>query len=232
VLTVAEQRGTSPDRDRSRPALSHDPALPRDKAHWRAQLLAARRAVPEQVHTVEADALAAGVVAVARRTTDPICCYVPMVDEPGSLAMLDALRDAGHEVLLPVVPGAPSSPTTSSLQSSGAMNWAPYRGPSSLVEGPYRLRQPAGPGWGPAAVATAGLVLVPALAVDERGVRLGRGAGWYDRTLTLARPGIPLLAVVRDEEVVAALPVERHDVLMTGVLTPHGGARALGRRLD
>jgi 5-formyltetrahydrofolate cyclo-ligase len=48
------------------------------------------------------------------------------------------------------------------------MNWAPYEGADSLLSGPYGLRQPAGPGWGPAAVATADLVLVPALGVDLR----------------------------------------------------------------
>ena len=46
------------------------------------------------------------------------------------------------------------------------------------------------------------LVLVPALAVDLRGVRLGRGGGWYDRSLPLARSRTALLGLVRDEEVV------------------------------
>ncbi|HEX4361949.1 MAG TPA: 5-formyltetrahydrofolate cyclo-ligase [Pseudonocardia sp.] len=201
---------------------------PTDKQAWRGRLLAARRALAAELCASEAALLRSAVVATAQGITDPICCFVPTGEEPGSTAMLDALRTAGHEVLLPVVPtdrGGRPGPR-------GPMNWAPYRGVESMAKGPYGLFQPGGPGWGPAAVATAGLVLVPALAVDHRGVRLGRGAGWYDRTLPLARPGTPLVAMVRDGELVPTLPMERHDVLMTGVLTPHHGLRALPLGLD
>ena len=54
-------------------------------------------------------------------------------------------------------------------------------------------------------------MLVPALAVDRRGMRIGKGAGYYDRSLPLAGPGVPLVAVVYDEELVDRLPAERHD---------------------
>jgi 5-formyltetrahydrofolate cyclo-ligase len=154
-------------------------------------------------------------------TRATVCCYVPITHEPGSLAVLDALHDAGLQVLLPIVPPEDAD------QPVRALDWALYRGPSSLVAGPYGLRQPAGPGLGPDAITSARLVLVPALAVDRRGVRLGRGAGWYDRTLPLARRGASLVAVVRDVEVVDNLPADEHDVQMSGVLTPHHGLRAL-----
>ena len=64
---------------------------------------------------------------------------------------------------------------------------------------------------------------MPALAVDRRGVRLGRGAGHYDRSLVFAAAGVTLLAVVRDEELVERLPGEPHDVRMSGALTPGRG---------
>jgi 5-formyltetrahydrofolate cyclo-ligase len=66
-------------------------------------------------------------------------------------------------------------------------------------------------------------VLVPALAVDRRGARLGRGAGFYDRTLRLAGPAAALIAVVRDEEFVDRLPADPHDVPMTHAVTPDRG---------
>ena len=64
------------------------------------------------------------------------------------------------------------------------------------------------------------MILVPALAVDRSGVRLGRGGGYYDRSLPLRAPGARLIAVVRDDELVAELPGEPHDVRMTHALTP------------
>jgi 5-formyltetrahydrofolate cyclo-ligase len=77
-------------------------------------------------------------------------------------------------------------------------------------------------------VATAAVMLVPALAVDRRGRRLGRGGGFYDRTLPLCARGARLVAVVRDDEVLDEVPDEPHDVPMTHVLTPGEGLVALG----
>jgi 5-formyltetrahydrofolate cyclo-ligase len=72
------------------------------------------------------------------------------------------------------------------------------------------------------------VVFVPALAVDRAGVRLGRGAGFYDRTLPLARAATRLVAVVRDDELVDQIPAEPHDVPMTHALTPRRGLVELG----
>jgi 5-formyltetrahydrofolate cyclo-ligase len=72
------------------------------------------------------------------------------------------------------------------------------------------------------------VVLVPALAVDHAGVRLGRGAGFYDRTLPLTHPSARLVAVVRDDELVDEIPAEAHDVPMTHALTPRRGLVQLG----
>ncbi len=142
-----------------------------------------------------------------------VCAYLPIGSEPGSVALLEALRAHGHRVLLPVVVGA------------APLDWAVHTGPEGLRPGPHGLREPSGPLLGPAAVGGAGLVLVPALAVDRRGARLGRGGGHYDRTLPAAVA--PLVAVVRDEEFVAELPHEEHDVRMTAVLTPERGLTRL-----
>lgn len=198
-----------------------------DKAAWRELLLARRRAVPEAVRDAEARRLAQGAVAACRlaevrallprETPGTVCTYLPFGHEPGSPAMAEALRAGGQRVLLPRF--APGS------GGSGTPDWAVFEGTESLVDGPFGLRQPSGPALGSAACAEAALVLVPALAVDRKGTRLGRGAGWYDRALICARPGAVLLAVIRDEELVQALPTEPHDVPMTGALTPSTGPR-------
>jgi 5-formyltetrahydrofolate cyclo-ligase len=63
--------------------------------------------------------------------------------------------------------------------------------------------------------------------VDRDGVRLGRGAGFYDRSLPLADPAAQLVAVVRDDELLDRIPADPHDVRMTHALTPQRGLIAL-----
>ncbi|MFD7848225.1 5-formyltetrahydrofolate cyclo-ligase, partial [Nocardia sp. NPDC059764] len=107
--------------------------------------------------------------------------------------------------------------------------WAEYTGTDGLHRGRFGLREPDGD---PVAdgISTASTILVPALAVDRRGVRLGRGAGYYDRSLNAARADARLIAVVRDDELVDRLPEESHDHRMGWALTPFGGLRRLGDR--
>ncbi|WP_237569543.1 5-formyltetrahydrofolate cyclo-ligase [Mycolicibacterium lacusdiani] len=192
----------------------------RTKAQWRSAVLRARRELTPARRSAEADAIRAALSTVVERG-DVVCAYVPVASEPGSVDMLDAMVAAGARVLLPVARDDDGTPVP--------LSWGTYRG-DALVEAPFGLREPAPPHEPPQAIASAALVLVPALAVDRRGVRLGRGAGYYDRSLPLIGPGARLCAVVRDEEFVAELPGEAHDVAMTHVLTPGRGLFELPRR--
>lgn len=173
----------------------------------------------QEIREREAAALTAHLAGIAApgRT---VCAYVPVGSEPGSLAALDGLVARGVRVLLPVA-------RHDDADVPVPLQWGEYR-PGHLVDAPFGLREPAAP-WLPAdAVADAAVVLVPALAVDRAGVRLGRGAGFYDRSLRLADPAALLVAVVRDDELVKQLPAEPHDVRMTHALTPGGGVVPLG----
>lgn len=156
------------------------------------------------------------MLALAARTGGPICAYLPVGTEPWSVAGVDSLRAAGHEVLLPVTRGAEP------------LDWARHDG--DAVPARLGLLEPSGPRLGPGAVSRARLVLVPGLAADLDGTRLGRGAGYYDRTLPLVTPGTPLVIVLYDDELVDALPAEPHDVPLTGALRPATGVTPLGNR--
>lgn len=188
----------------------------RTKYAWRSHILAARAQVTPSEHAVEAAALAAAIGPLAG-ADDVVCAYVPIRGEPGDLRMLDALRVRDATVLLPVT-GEP-----------GPLSWARYEGADSLRKARFGLLEPTTPTLPPETVATAATILVPALAVDRRGVRLGRGAGYYDRTLGAAGDGTRLIAVVRDNELVDHLPEEPHDRRMGWALTPGGGLCELGR---
>ncbi|APE38811.1 5-formyltetrahydrofolate cyclo-ligase [Nocardia mangyaensis] len=187
----------------------------RTKYAWRTQVLAERARVGAAVHAAEAAALAAAAGLLAG-ADEVVCAYVPIRGEPGDLRMLDALRVAGATVLLPVT-GEP-----------GPLCWARYGGADSLRKARFGLLEPTAPSLPPETVSEAATILVPALAVDRRGVRLGRGAGYYDRTLGAARADTRLIAVVRDAELVDRLPEEAHDRRMGWALTPGGGLDELG----
>ncbi|MEV0076298.1 5-formyltetrahydrofolate cyclo-ligase [Nocardia neocaledoniensis] len=187
----------------------------RTKYAWRDHILAERAQLGAAEHAAEAAALAARIAALAGPDV-VVCAYVPIRREPGDLRMLDALREREATVLLPVT-GEP-----------GPLSWARYEGPDSLRKARFGLLEPTTPTLPPSTVAEAATILVPALAVDLRGVRLGRGAGYYDRTLDAADPAARLIAVVRDAELVERLPEEPHDLRMGWALTPGGGLRELG----
>lgn len=62
-------------------------------------------------------------------------------------------------------------------------------------------------------------VLVPGLAFDPLGYRLGRGAGHYDKLMPRLRPDAPRWALCFDEQWVEAVPVEPHDARLDGVVS-------------
>jgi 5-formyltetrahydrofolate cyclo-ligase len=189
------------------------------KAALRERLLAARRLVTDAVRADEARSLTEHVAAVVD-SGSTVCAYVPIGTEPGSVAMLDVVLAQAGRVLLPIA-------RSSADDSPVALQWGEYR-PGQLVAARFGLLEPAGP-WLPAtALEEASVVLVPALAVDRTGVRLGRGRGFYDRTLVDRDPRARLIAIVRDEELVEELPREPHDVSMTHALTPGRGLIELG----
>jgi 5-formyltetrahydrofolate cyclo-ligase len=181
------------------------------KSALREQLLTARRSVSEVVRAHEAAALAAHVDALAV-DGDTVCAFVPVGSEPGSLEMVDALARRAGRVLLPVT-------RTTADDDAVALQWGEYH-PGGLVAARFGLLEPAGPRLPATAVAAAGVVLVPALAVGRSGARLGRGRGFYDRTLVLRAAQARLIAVIRDEELLDDVPHEPHDIPMTHALTP------------
>lgn len=184
------------------------------KIALRQQLLAARRGVADDVRAAEARMLCEHLEATLN-TGDTVCAYVPVGTEPGSIGLLDMLLRRCGRVLLPVA-------RTTADGTPMPLRWSWYQ-PGALVDGRWGLREPPEPWLPESALAEAGLVLVPALAVDRRGVRLGRGRGFYDRSLPGRNSRARLVAVVRDVELVDELPAEPHDVPMTHALTPQRG---------
>lgn len=190
------------------------------KDELRRELLARRRERPDDARWHDAAALAAGLPRVLDELGAdpgrPICLHVPVRREPGAapdgaVPLLDAAVALGRRVLLPVTVG------------EAPLDWASFGGREDLGPGPHGLLEPGGPRVGPAAIGGAAVVVVPALAATADGVRLGRGGGHYDRSLPLVGPATVVVALVGDDELLADLPSEPHDVRVGAVWRPHGG---------
>jgi 5-formyltetrahydrofolate cyclo-ligase len=185
------------------------------KAELRTRLLAARAARPAAERALAGRLVTAALAArLARRPV--VAGYVPTAEEPGAGPLPAALAAVVGRLLLPVVP-----------DRGRELAWAAYDG--RLAPGRFGLAEPPGPRLPAATLGTADVVVLPALAVARDGTRLGRGAGYYDRALLLARPDALLVGVVFDDELVDELPAGEHDRPVSAVVTPSGGWEELGR---
>jgi len=183
------------------------------KAELRSVVLARRRSLPPETLAEAAGRLAEAVDDLVRRATPRrLFGYVPVGTEPGGPELPATLASAlppWGELLLPV------------LLPDLDLDWARYDG--RLAAAARGLREPVGPRRGVPAVAAADLVVVPAVAVDRRGVRLGRGGGSYDRALARVPAGVPVVALLHDGELVDRVPADAHDRRVTMVITPADG---------
>lgn len=178
------------------------------KLALRNQLLAARRTLTPPVRADAAAAVQAALhdLVRAKRPT-LIAAYVPLGPEPGGADLPSRLPGP---LLLPV------------LLPDNDLDWVRYDGPESLRPGPRGLQEPTGSRLGRDAVTEATLLIVPALAVDRTGLRMGRGGGSYDRALARAGQAYTV-ALLHDGELLAEVPAEPHDRRVHAVITPAEG---------
>lgn len=206
------------------------------KAALRRELLAARRLLSEEDVRNASAVLARRALQLPEiATAGTVAAYVSVGREPGTRALLDALRERGVRVILPV------------LLPDNDLDWAVYEGAGRLVRAGRGLLEPDGARLGVGAVLQARVVLLPGLAVDGRGMRLGRGGGSYDRVLARLELGgagpdaaayvgagagagaaAVLAVLLYDHEVVERVPEEPHDRPVDVVVTP-GGVRHFER---
>ena len=138
--------------------------------------------------------------------TSRVAAYSPLPGEPGGVELVAALA-AKHDLWLPITP------------KEGDLRWGRFVG--ELHEGAhFGIGEPEGPGEASLSMLSCDAVIVPALAVDRHGVRLGQGAGYYDRALDGVK--CPVVALVYDSEVYDELPREPHDQPVDATVTQSG----------
>jgi 5-formyltetrahydrofolate cyclo-ligase len=184
--------------------------LAAEKAARRRDALAARALLPK------AGAAEALAEVVLRHCPPPagalVAGFWPMGDEIDIRPLMRRLEAAGHTLALPVTPprGQP-------------LLFRRWRCGGPLVPGRFGTSVP--PEDAEAVIPAA--LLVPLLAFDATGLRLGYGGGYYDRTLA-ALPGAWALGVAFAGQQVAKVPAGPHDVPLHGIATEAGFFRTEG----
>ena len=137
--------------------------------------------------------------------------FVPTPLEPDLSLTLGAFDHA----LLPVLIDEAGAPYRSP-------RWGLWEAGQALVTPSRPPAQPCGEAMGAESLAEADLIIIPALAASADGARLGQGGGWYDRALLHRSPGVAVVSVVFDDEVLESgvIPTEAHDVPIDAIITP------------
>lgn len=139
------------------------------------------------------------------RAAATVLLYRSLPDEVDTHALIRRVA-ANKRILLPVV----KDETHLSLRL--------YAGEEHLARGAFGIEEPVGDD--ESASAQLDLAVVPGVAFDAEGHRLGRGRGYYDRLLVgLRRLGVPLLGLCFPFQRVASVPTDEHDVAMDDVVS-------------
>lgn len=129
-----------------------------------------------------------------------VAAYFPIQGEPDIREFLEWALKNGIKVILPVVAG-------------DHLSWVHFDGTTEFGEMGFE----EGTGK-PAKLDSADAAFIPAMAVDFRGNRMGKGKGYYDRALAGSK--VKTIAVVFDEEILMQLPAEPHDQKVNAAISP------------
>lgn len=180
------------------------------KRAMREDMAQRRSALSSGERETGAEALAqAGIAFASPSPGVAVSGYAAIRDELNPLPLLMALAAAGHPVALPVI-AHKAAPLTFRAWVPGA----------PLETGAFSVPVPGED----ASEVTPGIVLVPLLAFDMKGHRLGYGAGFYDRTLAglRARGRVTAIGLAFDVQRLEAVPRDAYDEPLDWVLTPSG----------
>ena len=183
-----------------------------DKDQMRRALAAQRNAHHKAHGEVEAQGLAEFVSSNADKqlcaiSDKIIAAYLPMGGELDPRPLMQALRKNGNSICLPVC-----------INEDAPLVFRRYRQNDALLPDDMDIAAPRAT----AQQVTHDIVLLPLLAFDGQGHRLGRGGGFYDRTLATLRKraACRFIGLAFDMQMVDKCPIAPHDEALHGVATP------------
>lgn len=191
-----------------------------EKAELRGRIRAARRErlsadINGSLRTLSGEAISNLVLSELNRlspitSASIVAVYVSTESEPNTAILRADLRVKGVIVLIPRVAGE-------------SLEWCVDDDQFPLMESRWGIVEPTGPavGSGAAPLLASSAIVVPALAIDASGFRLGQGGGFYDRALAeLGSTDRPIMVgVIYDDEFIEAVPRETHDIQVDVIVT-------------
>lgn len=183
-----------------------------DIAHRKRALRAELRERRQNMTSSEREAATAGFTdnlksVVQHLSARSISCYLSAYNEPETRPFLDWARAEGICVLFPI------------SREDGLLDWTVGDGTEEFT-GISGVPEAVGTLLGPIAINDVDLIIVPAAAIDESGLRMGWGRGYFDKTLGSMEKCPPVYAVVFDSEYLQEVPREVHDEPVNGLITP------------
>jgi 5-formyltetrahydrofolate cyclo-ligase len=182
------------------------------KQAFRRQMLAERAALPAGERADRSREACRHLLSFAKLAAcRTVMAFHPMREELDIVPFLDSARQRGQEVWLP-------------LTLVAERRLIPYRytGPDMLRPGAYGIMEPDPAKAEEADLAALDAVLVPGVAFDRQGGRMGYGGGFYDRFLAALDRKPMLIGCGYHFQVVPSVPVEPHDVRLDYLVTEAG----------
>ena len=176
------------------------------KAVLRREALARRDALPRELRAAAAEAIAARPFPLAIAPGAVVSGFMPMKSEINPVPLMRKLADAGATLALPVVAGK-GKPLIMRAWSFG----------EPLASGVWGIREPGSD----APEVFPDILIVPLLAFDRRGHRIGYGAGYFDMTIAALRVRKPVVAagIAFAAQEIAVVPTTPRDARLDLVLT-------------
>lgn len=179
------------------------------KAAMRTHARAMRDAMAPDVRALASRACVATLTSMsAYRNANVVLTYMSFSSEVDTHALLEQMIAEGKSVVAPRVERESHALVLHEVQSAQTMQ-----------RGVWGIEQPA-PTARTRHIAEVDLAIVPGLAFDRKGGRLGYGAGYYDRLLAHAAPSMLRIAMAFDCQLVEQVPFAAHDVPVDFIVTP------------
>lgn len=180
------------------------PDTPETKQSLRKSLQERRRST--QLGSSEVEQLTKRAIFELSKTTGDVAIYMSLPEEPPTEKLIAEVRKLGRNVWLPRISGTD-------------LLWV--KNPESFNIGPYDILEPVGDAVAAKELTQLGAIVLPGLAVDVKGTRLGKGKGFYDRVLVQLNENVKKIVLLFDPEFILEIPKEDHDQPVHTIATPY-----------